>query len=108
MVARPPARSPDKRAPSRDPSPPTGPNTSSSIRGSNKAYARELYSVTLTLYRYKYNIVPVGPDKRPLTKKWSPRERVELEELREALRKATGIAIVAGPENYWVMLSTTW
>jgi phage/plasmid-associated DNA primase len=43
----------------------------------------------------------VGPDKRPLTKKWSPRERVSLEELKEALRKATGIAIVAGPENPW-------
>jgi phage/plasmid-associated DNA primase len=56
--------------------------------------------VALKLYDYKYNVVPVGPDKRPLTR-WSPRERVSLEELKEARRKATGLAIVAGPENYW-------
>jgi hypothetical protein len=70
VVDRPPARSPDRRDPSREPTPPL--DTSS--RGSNKAYARELYSVTLTLYKAGYNIIPVDQDKKPLTKKWSPRE----------------------------------
>jgi hypothetical protein len=97
VADRPPARSPARRAPSGEPTAPL--DTSSG--GSNKAYARELYSVTLKLYEAGYNVIPVGPDKRPLTKKWSPRERVSLEELKEALRKATGLAIVAGPENYW-------
>ena len=98
VVAKPPARSPDKRAPSRKPSPPALNDAGSG--GSNKAYASELARVALKLYDYKYNVVPVGPDKRPLTR-WSPRERVSLEEFKEARRKATGIAIVAGPENYW-------
>jgi hypothetical protein len=62
---------------------------------------KKLYTEALRLYKAGYNVVPVGPDKRPLTKRWSPRERVSLEELKEALRKATGIAIVAGPENPW-------
>jgi hypothetical protein len=44
--------------------------------------------------------VPVGPDKRPLCS-WSSERRVPLEELERLLPKATGMAIVAGPENYW-------
>jgi hypothetical protein len=60
----------------------------------------ELVKTALELYRARYNIVPVGPDKRPLCS-WSSERRVPLEELKEALRKATGIAVVAGPENYW-------
>jgi hypothetical protein len=54
----------------------------------------------LKLYEAGYNVVPVGPDKRPLAS-WSSRRRIELEELKKLLPKATGIALVAGPENYW-------
>jgi len=60
----------------------------------------ELVKTALELYRASYNIVPVGPDKRPLCS-WSSERRVPLEELKRLLPKATGIAIVAGPENYW-------
>jgi predicted RNA-binding Zn-ribbon protein involved in translation (DUF1610 family)/DNA-binding Lrp family transcriptional regulator len=94
-------QAPTRENPSRKPSPPAPNHDSSSGQGINKAYARELYSVTLTLYDYQYNVIPVGPDKRPLVKKWSSKERASLGELKEALRKATGLAIVAGPENYW-------
>jgi hypothetical protein len=60
----------------------------------------ELARIALKLYEAGYNVVPVGPDKRPLAS-WSSRKRIELEELKKLLDKATGIAIVAGPENYW-------
>jgi hypothetical protein len=60
----------------------------------------ELVKTALELYRARYNIVPVGPDKRPLCS-WSPEKRLEIEELKRLLPKATGMAIVAGPENYW-------
>jgi hypothetical protein len=92
VVARPPARD---RSPSGEPSQP-GP----SIKGGSGEFKR-LYTEALRLYKAGYNIVPVGPDKRPLTKEWSSKKRVSFEELKEGLRKATGIAIVAGPENYW-------
>jgi predicted RNA-binding Zn-ribbon protein involved in translation (DUF1610 family) len=54
----------------------------------------------LELYKAGYNIVPIGSDKRPLTS-WSSTRRIELEELKRVLSKATGIAIVGGPENPW-------
>jgi hypothetical protein len=60
----------------------------------------ELVKRALELYEAGYNIVPVGPDKRPLCS-WSSKKRIELEELKRLLPKATGIAIVAGTENYW-------
>jgi phage/plasmid-associated DNA primase len=94
-------QAPAREDPSRKPSTPAPNPASSGGGGSNKAYARELYSVTLKLYDYQYNVIPVGPDKRPLVKKWSSKERASLGELKESLRKATGLAIVAGPENYW-------
>jgi hypothetical protein len=60
----------------------------------------ELVKRALELYEAGYNVIPVGPDKRPLAS-WSSQKRLELEELTKLLPKATGIAIVAGPENYW-------
>jgi hypothetical protein len=60
----------------------------------------ELVKRALELYKAGYNVIPVGPDKRPLAS-WSSQKRLELEELTKLLPKATGIAIVAGPENYW-------
>jgi hypothetical protein len=77
------------------PSPPGPHHTSSSVGG-----FKRLYTEALKLYNYKYNVVPVGPDKRPLCS-WSSQKRVDFEELKRLLPRATGIALVAGPENYW-------
>jgi hypothetical protein len=100
VVAKPPARSPDK-SPSWEPSPPTGPRHVNNSGGGYKSFhERELAKTALRLYDYQYNVVPVDQDKRPLTS-WSSQKRIELEELKGLLPKATGIAIVAGPENYW-------
>jgi hypothetical protein len=60
----------------------------------------ELVKRALELYKAGYNVIPVGSDKRPLVS-WSSQRRLELEELRRLLPKATGVAIVAGSENYW-------
>jgi hypothetical protein len=60
----------------------------------------ELVKTALELYEAGYNIVPVGPDKKPLCS-WSSRERIPLEELERLLPKATGVAIVGGRAGYW-------
>jgi hypothetical protein len=70
------------------------------LKVSESGVSDELVKRALELYSKGYNIVPVGPDKAPLSK-WSPQRRLELEELMTLLPKATGIAIVGGPENYW-------
>jgi len=83
------------RSPSWEPDQP-GPHHDSGSGGGFK----KLYTEALRLYKAGYNIVPVDRDKRPLCS-WSSQKRVELEELKRLLPKATGVAIVAGPENYW-------
>jgi hypothetical protein len=60
----------------------------------------ELIKMALKLYEAGYNIVPVGPDKKPLAS-WSSRERMPLEELERLLGRATGVAIVGGRSGYW-------
>jgi hypothetical protein len=60
----------------------------------------ELAKTALKLYEAGYNIVPVGPDKKPLAG-WSSRERMPLEELKRLLGRATGVAIVGGRSGYW-------
>jgi len=60
----------------------------------------ELVKTALELYEAGYNIVPVGPDKKPLCS-WSSQKRVELEELERLLPKATGVAIAGGRAGYW-------
>jgi hypothetical protein len=96
VVAQPTARG---RSPSWEPGQP-GPHHAGSGGGSKKLYGGELARVALRLYDYKYNVIPVDPDKRPLAS-WSSNKRIELEELKKLLSRATGIALVAGPENYW-------
>jgi predicted RNA-binding Zn-ribbon protein involved in translation (DUF1610 family) len=59
-----------------------------------------LDKVAEELWSKGYNVIPVGQDKKPLTR-WSSEERISLEELKRSLSKASGIGIVAGPENYW-------
>jgi len=60
---------------------------------------RELRETALLFYRAGFNVVPVGPDKRPVTKTWSAEKRLSWEEVEEGLRRATGIAIVGGSEH---------
>jgi hypothetical protein len=60
----------------------------------------ELIKTALKLYGAGYNIIPVGPDKKPLAS-WSSRERMPLEELERLLGRATGVAIVGGRSGYW-------
>jgi hypothetical protein len=44
-------------------------------------------------------VVPVGPDKRPVSKTWSAEKRLSWKEVAEGLEKATGIAVVGGSEH---------
>ena len=60
----------------------------------------DLAKTALELYKAGYNVVLVGPDKRPLSR-WSSRERIPLEELERLLSRATGVAIVGGRAGYW-------
>jgi hypothetical protein len=95
----------------RDPSSPSGrgnhpPNDS--IARKNKRLTRrklkevrednELVKLGLGLYDAGFNVIPVDSGKRPLTS-WSYDKRIERDRLSELLRKASGIAIVGGPEN---------
>jgi hypothetical protein len=99
MMWRPAGMSPHKRGGPSPPAPET-PQGSGGRRKYLKISNSELVKRALELYEAGYNIVPVGSDKRPLTS-WSSKRRIKLEELKRLLPKATGIAIVAGPENYW-------
>jgi len=80
--------------------------TSGSTRGfknsNGKAgsYKEELLELAKKLYDKGFNIVPVDREKKPLGK-WSPEKRLEWRKIEWAIRsgRATGIAIVAGPEN---------
>jgi hypothetical protein len=60
----------------------------------------DLVKTALELYKAGYNVVPVGPDKKPLSR-WSSRERIPLEELERLLGRATGVAVVGGRAGYW-------
>jgi hypothetical protein len=60
----------------------------------------DLARTALELYRAGYNVVLVGPDKKPLTS-WGSRERIPLEELEKLLGRATGVAIAGGRAGYW-------
>ena len=60
----------------------------------------DLTKTALELYKAGYNVVPVGPDKKPLSR-WSSRERIPLEELERLLGRATGVAVVGGRAGYW-------
>jgi predicted RNA-binding Zn-ribbon protein involved in translation (DUF1610 family) len=60
----------------------------------------DLERIALELYDRGFNVIPVGCDKRPLCK-WSSRSRVERKTLVELLKKACGVALVAGPVNPW-------
>jgi hypothetical protein len=82
------------------PSPQTSETPQSGVKGNLKISKGELVKWALKLYKAGYNVVPVGPDKRSLCS-WSSKKRIDLEDLKRLLPKATGIAIVAGAENYW-------
>jgi hypothetical protein len=60
----------------------------------------DLAKTALELYKAGYNVVLVDPDKKPLSR-WSPRERISLEELERLLGRATGVAIIGGRAGYW-------
>ena len=60
----------------------------------------DLAKTALELYKAGYNVVLVGPDKKPLSR-WSSKERIPLEELERLLGRATGVAIVGGRAGYW-------
>lgn len=57
-----------------------------------------LKKLALKLYDLGFNVIPVDASKKPLTK-WSSKKRIERGELEKLLEKASGIAIVGGPEN---------
>jgi hypothetical protein len=57
----------------------------------------ELAELGLRLYDAGFNVVPVD-GKRPLTS-WGSDRRIERGRLEELLRRASGIAVVGGPEN---------
>jgi hypothetical protein len=88
-----------------DPSSPSGrgnPHPSNnSIARKNKRLTRggvsELVELGLRLYDAGFNVVPVD-GKRPLTS-WGSDRRIERGRLEELLRRASGIAVVGGPEN---------
>lgn len=91
----------------RDPSPPA-PKASQDNNSKEKYFkaigegdlSDDLARTTLELYRAGYNVVLVGPNKKPLSR-WSPRERIPLEELERLLGRASGVAIVGGRAGYW-------
>jgi hypothetical protein len=58
----------------------------------------ELVKLGLKLYDVGFNVIPVDSGKKPLTS-WAYDRRIERDKLNELLRKASGIAIVGGPEN---------
>ena len=58
----------------------------------------ELVKLGIKLYDVGFNVIPVDSSKKPLTS-WAYDKRVERDRLNELLRKASGIAIVGGPEN---------
>jgi hypothetical protein len=58
----------------------------------------ELVRLGLKLYDVGFNVIPVDSGKKPLTS-WAYDRRIERDKLNELLRKASGIAIVGGPEN---------
>jgi hypothetical protein len=91
----------------RDPSPPAprAPQDSNSKEKYFKAIGEDglsddLAKTALELYRAGYNVVLVGPDKKPLSR-WSSRERIPLEELERLLGRAAGVAIAGGRAGYW-------
>jgi len=59
----------------------------------------ELEEVALLFFRAGFNVVPVGPDKRPVSKTWSAERRLPARELLEGLERATGVALVGGGEH---------
>lgn len=65
----------------------------------------ELAELAVKLYDLGFNIVPVSKSKKPLSS-WSSTKRIDRDELLKLLLKATGIAIVGGPENPWKATNT--
>jgi hypothetical protein len=61
--------------------------------------SKELEETALLFYKNGFNVVPVGSDKRPVSKTWSAEKRLSWEEVAEGLKRATGIAIVGGSEH---------
>jgi len=59
---------------------------------------RGLKALALKLHDLGFNVIPVGPDKKPLCK-WSSRERLSREELERLLSRATGVGVIGGPVN---------
>ncbi len=68
-------------------------------KGAYKGNA-ELLKLAKLLYDIGFNVIPVGADKKPLCK-WNPSSRISVDELLKLVPKASGIAIVGGPENPW-------
>jgi hypothetical protein len=96
-----------------DPSSPSGRSPNPPNGGSARKYKRltrgrkakevrggasELVELGLRLYDTGFNVVPVDSSKRPLTP-WGYDKRIERGRLEELLRRASGIAVVGGPEN---------
>jgi transposase-like protein len=92
---------------------PQGPNPQNGIARNNKKLTRgvgkrkvkevregdnELVRLGIKLHDAGFNVVPVDNNKKPLTS-WAYNKRIERDRLSELLRKASGIAIVGGPEN---------
>jgi len=69
--------------------------------GGADSYREELLELAKKPYDKSFNIVPVDEKKRPVSRSWGSDWRLEWREIEEAIKsgKATGIAIVAGPEN---------
>jgi len=64
-----------------------------------------LRDYALKLYDKGFNIVAVGPDKKPLSK-WSSKKRISRDKLKKLIDAASGIAIVGGSENPWKHVAT--
>jgi hypothetical protein len=71
------------------------------LRGSNGL--EELKRLVLKLYDLGFNVIPIVHDKkgekRPLVDTWSAHRRMPREALEKALKRAHGIAMVAGPHT---------
>jgi hypothetical protein len=70
-----------------------------SVGSASRKLRGELEEVALLFFRAGFNVVPVGPDKRPVSRTWSAERRLPARELLEGLEKATGIALVGGGEH---------
>ncbi|MCR6624428.1 MAG: bifunctional DNA primase/polymerase [archaeon YNP-LCB-024-027] len=57
---------------------------------------RDIEFFGLRLYNAGFNVIPVSEEKRPFTS-WNSEKRMEEEEFKKLLSKATGIGIAAGP-----------